>query len=102
MSYVKAYGQVIEAEVDRNAWDETYFSLLSLKGHLQSLPGWISFDLWARDLDSGNIRVVAVTSWEAADYLAEWLNSTQTVDAILRSMEPPPASLAVDLFEEII
>lgn len=102
MSYVKAYGQVVEAEVDRDAWDETYFSLLSLKGHLQALPGWISFDLWARDLDSGKIRLVAVTNWETADHLAQWLDSAKTVDAVLRSMEPPPTTLAVDLYEEIL
>lgn len=102
MSYVKAYGQIVEAEVDRAAWDETYFSLLSLKAHMQALPGWISFDLWARDLDSGNVRLVAVTNWETVDHLAEWVNSTRTVDAILRSMEPPPENLVVDLYEEIL
>ena len=102
MSYVKAYGQLVEAEVDRTAWTETYFSLLSLKGHMQALPGWISFDLWARDLENDNIRLVAVTTWESADHLATWLHSNNTTDAILRAMEPPPATIMVELYEEII
>ena len=102
MSYVKAYSQVVEAEVSPNAWDETYFSLLSLKGHLQSLPGWLSFDMWAHDLDNGNIRLIAVTNWETVDHLSQWLESATTVDAILRSMEPPPVLLDIDLYEEIL
>lgn len=102
MSYVKAYGQVVEAEVDRTAWAETYFSLLSLKGHMQALPGWVRFDLWARDLENDNIRLVAVTTWESTDHLAAWLHSNNTVDAILRAMDPPPATIVVDLYEEII
>jgi heme-degrading monooxygenase HmoA len=102
MSYIKAYSQVVEAEVARNAWDETYFSLLSLKGHLQALPGWLSFDMWAHDLENGNIRLIAVTNWETVDHLSTWLNSAKTVDAILRAMEPPPKMLDIDLYEEIL
>ena len=39
MSSVIAYSQVVQATVPAAAWDETYFSLLSLKSHIQSLPG---------------------------------------------------------------
>jgi heme-degrading monooxygenase HmoA len=102
MSYIKAYSQVVEAEMPRNAWDEAYFSLLSLKGHLQALPGWLSFNLWAHDLENGNIRLIAVTNWETTDHLFQWLDSARTVEAILRTMEPPPAALEIDLYEEIL
>jgi hypothetical protein len=101
MSSVIAYSQVVEAVVPRAAWDETYFSLLSLKSHLQSLPGWQRIDFWARDLESSEVKVVVVTNWDHPDQLALWLEKGVTVDAILRAMQPPPVSLNVDLYEEI-
>lgn len=101
MSSVIAYSQVVTAEVPRESWDESYFSLLSLKTHLQSLPGWQRFDFWARDIDGDNIKLIAVTNWDYPEQLAIWLENGMTVDAILRSIEPPPKSLTVDLYEEI-
>jgi hypothetical protein len=101
MSSIRAYSQVVEAVVPRDAWDETYFSLLSLKAHLQSLPGWQRMDLWAQDLESGDVKLVAVTNWDYPQQLALWLEQGMTVDAVLRAMQPPPRSLNVDLYEEI-
>lgn len=101
MSSVIAYSQVVEAVITKEAWDETYFSLESLKAHLQSLPGWQRFDLWAQDIESGDVRVLVVTNWDHPEYLALWLEHGMTVDAILRAMEPPPRSLEVNLYEEI-
>ncbi|MCB8929290.1 MAG: hypothetical protein H6652_27105 [Ardenticatenaceae bacterium] len=101
MSSVVAYSQVVTAEVPREAWDETYFSLLSLKAHLQSLPGWQRFDFWARDKEDGHVKLIAVTNWDYPEQLALWLSKGVTVDAILRAMEPPPRDLTVDLYEEI-
>lgn len=101
MSSIIAYSQVVEAVVPRDAWDETYFSLLSLKAHLQSLPGWQRMDLWAQDLESGDVKLVAVTNWDYPQQLALWLEQGMTVDAVLRAMQPPPRSLNVDLYEEI-
>jgi hypothetical protein len=102
MSSVTAYSQVVTAEVPRESWDETYFSLLSLKAHLQSLPGWQRLDFWARDLDDDEaIKLIVVTNWDYPDQLASWLKQGVTTDAILRSIEPPPNTLVVDLYEEI-
>lgn len=101
MSSVTAYSQVVTAEIPRESWDETYFSLLSLKAHLQSLPGWQRLDFWARDLDDGSVKLIVVTNWDYPEQLALWLEQGVTTDAILRSMEPPPTSLMVDLYEEI-
>ncbi|MCA9986160.1 MAG: hypothetical protein KDE09_05625 [Anaerolineales bacterium] len=101
MSSVTAYSQMVQAVVARAAWDEAYFSLLSLKMHLQSLPGWQGFDFWARDLDDDTIKLVAVTNWDYPDQLALWLENGVTVDAVLRAVLPPPISLQVDLYEEI-
>jgi heme-degrading monooxygenase HmoA len=101
MSSVIAYSQVVTAEVSRESWDELYFSLLSLKAHLQSLPGWQRFDFWARDQEDGDIKLVVVTNWEFPEQLALWLEQGVTTDSILRSIEPPPKLLEVDLYEEI-
>lgn len=100
MSAITAYSQVVEATIPKEAWNETYFSLLSLKAHLQSLPGWQRFDLWAQETD-GNVRVVVVTNWENPEQLALWLERGVTADAILRAMQPPPLALTVTLNEEI-
>jgi heme-degrading monooxygenase HmoA len=101
MSSVIAYSQAVEALITKEAWDETYFSLESLKAHLQSLPGWQRFDLWAQDTDDGNVRVLVVTNWDHPEFLALWVDRGVTVDAILRAMEPPPKSLKINLYEEI-
>jgi hypothetical protein len=102
MSFIKAYSQVVEADVDAGAWDEIYFSLLSLKLEMQALPGWQRFDLWARDLDNQLVRMVAITNWSNADQLAVWLRTDKTVDAVLRSIDPPPRTIKIDLFEAIL
>lgn len=102
MSSVVAYAQVVNAVVPRVAWDEAYFSLLSLKIHLQSLPGWQRFDLWAQDMKDGdNIKLIVVTNWDFPEELAVWLQNGVTVEGILNALDPPPISLQVDLFEEI-
>ena len=101
MSSITAYAQVVEAIVPRAAWDEAFFALNSLKSHLQSLPGWQRFDVWARDLDDGDVKLVVVTNWDFPVQLALWLEQGSTVDAILRSMQPPAKSLKVDLYEAI-
>jgi hypothetical protein len=102
MSYIKAYSHVVEADVEARAWDEVYFSLLSLKLEMQALPGWQRFDLWARSLDPDGVRMVAITNWSNSDQLAMWLQSDKTVDAILRSIDPPPRTIKIDLFEAIL
>lgn len=101
MSSIIAYSQVVQAVMSRASWDETYFSLLSLKSHLQSLPGWQRIDLWAQDLENGEVKVIVVTNWDQPDQLALWLEQGVTADAILRAIQPPPTSLNVDLYEEI-
>jgi hypothetical protein len=102
MSYIKAYSHVVEAEVEAGAWDEVYFSLLSLKLEMQALPGWQRFDLWARSLEPDGVRMVAITNWSSPDQLAVWMQSDKTVDAVLRSIDPPPRTIKIDLFEAIL
>jgi hypothetical protein len=101
MPYAIAYSQVVNAVVPRAAWDETYFSLLSLKSSLQSLPGWQRLDFWAQDLESGDVKLIVVTNWDSPDELEVWMQGGVTVDSVLRALEPAPSSLEIDLFEEI-
>lgn len=101
MSYAIAYSQVVNAVVPRASWDEAYFSLISLKAHLQSLPGWQRFDFWAQDLESGDIKVVVITNWDSPVQLQVWSENGITVDSTLRALRPLPVSIQIDLFEEI-
>ncbi|MEJ2708585.1 MAG: hypothetical protein P8074_13290 [Anaerolineales bacterium] len=100
MSAVMSYSQVVEATIPRESWDETYFSLLSLKSHLQSLPGYQRIDVWAQSQE-GSMKLVVVTNWEYPEQLEQWLKNGVTVDGILKLVEPAPISMTVDLFEEI-
>ena len=93
---------MITAVLDRAAWDEAYFSLLSVKSQLQSLPGWQNFEMWANSTASSAVKVVVVTSWDEPDQLEIWMQNQTSVDAILRTMQPPPQSISVDLYEEIL
>ena len=102
MSSIVAYSQVVQAIVPADAWDETYFSLLSLKSHIQSLPGWQRFDLWAHDQDDGTVKVLIITNWDYPDQLRYWLERGVTPDAILRAMQPTPENVTVDLFEGVV
>lgn len=102
MPYVKAYSQVVQAELEPTAWDETYFSLMSLKAQMQSLPGWQSFDLWVRPEEAGRLHLLAVTNWSLLDQLEGWLQSNRTVDAILRAMNPPPRVLEATVYEVVL
>jgi hypothetical protein len=101
MSYAVAYSQIVEAVIPREVWDEAYFSLLSLKSHLQSLPGWQRFDLWAQDLVGGDMKLVVVSNWDDPTQLALWVERGMTVDSVLRALKPGPRSLNIDLYEEI-
>ncbi|MCA9910634.1 MAG: hypothetical protein KC519_18390, partial [Anaerolineae bacterium] len=95
MSSVTAYSQVVQAVIAKEAWSETYFSLLSLKAQLQALPGWQRFDLWAAETEDHNVSVLIVTNWEYPEQLQIWLERGTTVDAVLRAVQPPPLSLQV-------
>ena len=102
MSSVKAYSQMITAVVDQGAWDEVYFSLLSMKSQLQSLPGWQNFEMWANSMEPDAVRLVVITSWDEPDQLEVWMQNQTSVDAILRAMLPPPRTMDVDVYEEIL
>ncbi|MFN2200727.1 MAG: antibiotic biosynthesis monooxygenase family protein [Caldilineaceae bacterium] len=102
MSYVKAYSQMITAMLEPASWDEVYFSLLSAKSQLQSLPGWQGFEMWANKKSSGDIKLVVVTNWEHAEQLEVWMDNEASVGAILRAMNPPPLSMDMELYEEIL
>jgi hypothetical protein len=101
MAYVAGYAQVVDAVLSGAAWDEAYFSILSLKAHCQSLPGYQRMDFMVRDLDSGDVDVTIVTNFEYLEQLSVWLEHGQTPDAILSAMEPQPSRLRIDVRENM-
>ena len=57
---------------------------------------------WMRVPDEEeDVKLVVVTNWDSPVQLRQWLEKGQTADAILRSMDPAPKELTVDVFEEI-
>jgi hypothetical protein len=102
MSYAAAYSHIVEAVIPREVWDEAYFSLLSLKSHMQSLPGWQRFDVWAHDLEGGDMKLVVASHWDDPAQLALWAERGMTAENVLRALRPGPTTLNVDLYEEII
>lgn len=102
MAYVAGYSHLVDAVVPYESWDETYFSLLSLKAHYQALPGYQRMDIHARDLESGDIKVTIITNFELADQILVWLEHDITPEGLLREMQPPPLVISSDVREIII
>jgi hypothetical protein len=94
--------QLVDAVVPRESWDEAYFSFLSLKSHLQSLPSWVDMKVDARERPDGTVEVLVTTGWSSADAIAVWLDHGLTPDALLRALTPPARQISVRLILEVI
>jgi hypothetical protein len=102
MGSFATYSQRVEATVSGEAWDECYFSLLSLKHTLQGIPGWDRMDIWANQIDDERMHVIVITNWEYPEQLETWLlHGKITVEGVLKGCDPPPESLDVRFYEEI-
>ena len=102
MAYVAGYSYLVDAVVPWSGWDEAYFSLLSLKAHLQSLPGYQRMDIHARDLDSGDVKVTVITDFELMEQLSVWLDYGITPQGVLLEIEPPPIVITADVREIVV
>lgn len=102
MVYVAGYSHLVDAIVPYAAWDEAYFSLLSVKAHYQSLPGYQRMDIHARDLESGDVQVTIVTDFEYQEQILVWLRSGITPEGILQQVTPPPIIITSDVREIIV
>lgn len=94
-----SYRHTVHANLPVAVWDEAYFSLLSLKMHLQSLPGWLGMDVTARERPAETVDVEVVTEWEGLETAIVWAQSVRTPDAILRSLPTPPHRVTASLGE---
>lgn len=95
------YSQEIHAVIPPDAWDEAYFSLLSLKHALAGVPGWKRLDLLANNQEDNTIHVRIITNWESVEQLETWLDSDLTVEGILKGLTPPPAFIHTAFYEKI-
>ena len=94
--------QLVDATLPMQAWDEAYFSLLSLKMHLQSLPSWSEMRVGAREQVDGTVEVLVTTGWTSVDAIGAWLDRGWTPDAVLRSLKPAPLAISVRILAEVI
>lgn len=101
MSSYFLYSQEISALLPVEAWDEAYFSLLSLKHALAGVPGWKRMDILANNLDVNTIHMRVITNWQTPEQLEAWLDSNLTVEGLLKGLTPPPTRLDVSFYEKI-
>jgi heme-degrading monooxygenase HmoA len=95
------YSQIVHAVLPPDAWDEAYFSLLSLKHALAGVPGWKRMDIMADNHDDGTIHLQVTTNWANVEQLEAWLKSDLTVEGVLKALTPPPIEMNVHFMEKI-
>jgi len=93
--------QEVRAILPFAAWDEAYFSLLSLKHALAGVPGWKRLDVLANNQDDDTIHVRILSNWGTIAQLEAWLESDLTVEGILKGLTPPPIEINISFFEKI-
>ncbi len=100
MSYVSGYTHVVDVVVPDHLWEAVFFSLESLKAHLQAIPGFQRMDVVARDDDAeDHILVMALVNFEYQDQLLLWLEQGITVEGVLRLVDPDLETLKLEVRE---
>jgi len=102
VAYVAGYSMLVDAVLPYEGWNEAYFALLSLKAHLQALPGFQRMDIHARDLVSGDVMITIVTDFELLEQILVWLEVGITPEGILNQITPPPLSMTSDMREIVV
>jgi heme-degrading monooxygenase HmoA len=95
------FSQQVHAVLPPEAWDETYFSLLSLKHALAGVPGWKRMEIMANNEADGTVRLRVITTWATLEQMEAWLKSALTVEGLLKAMTPPPVAIDVHFDERI-
>lgn len=85
----------VSALIPKEHWDECYFSILSLKAHLQSLPGWRQMSVAGRP-DDDTVDVEINTTWASAGVLEIWMNKGITPDNLIRAIVGPDADVPIE------
>ena len=101
MSSYFLYTQEIHTVIEPAAWDEAYFSLLSLKHALAGVPGWKRLDFMANNKPEDTIHLRVLTHWATPEQLEVWLRSDLTVEGILKGLTPPPREMQISFYEKI-
>ena len=101
-SFDGTYTHFVEALVGVDAWDEAYFSLISLKAQLPSIPSYRDMAVYARQLNDHEVQIRVATDWEHLASLVAWTERGITPDGILRALDPPAHRLIVQIEEHIL
>lgn len=100
MAHVVSYSHITTATIPQAAWDETYFTLSTWKGYLQSFPGFMGLRMAARAMDNGDVRLHTATIWEYPEHLEEWRGSEWSVEHLLTSLRQPAFDIKEETFED--
>lgn len=73
MPEVTSWEHRTTAVVGSGTWEEAWHSLVSWRGYLQSLPGFLAMRLAVRGLEGGDVEVHVDTLWEHREHLERWL-----------------------------
>ncbi len=95
------FSQTVHAVLTPDAWDEAYFSLLSLKHALAGVPGWKRMDILANYQEDDAVHLRVITNWATVEQLEAWLASDLTVEGVLRGVTPPPSEISVHFYEKV-
>ncbi|MDQ6737674.1 MAG: hypothetical protein M3Z30_08240 [Gemmatimonadota bacterium] len=99
MAHVSAYSQVTTGTVPRAVWDESWFSIASWKGYLQSIPGCLGIHLAARRLESGDARIHVTTLWQHDEQRQAWVESDWAAERLLRSLDRPAYDIITEAYD---
>lgn len=100
-SVLRVYGELCRATVPSESWDATIYALLSVKGHLQSFPDFLSYTAWAAPGPDGDFRLHVLTQWHTFDALDIWVTEGWSAERVLRSMKPPARDIQTEILEQV-
>jgi hypothetical protein len=101
-SVMRVYAEVCNATVPAESWDDAWFMLISLKGHLQSFPDFLEQSMWAAPSENGqDYRITVLTEWRTLDALEVWLTDGWSVERILLSLTPPGRDIDSEVREQV-
>lgn len=94
------YAQLTRARIAEEIWDEAYFALVSLKGYLQSMPGFTAMEILGRADDDG-VSVLTIVRFALEDQLEQWLETGVTPQRVFEALEEKPTDVTTDYLLEM-
>lgn len=93
------YALLVRATMPFEAWTGSFFSWMSLKGHLQGLHGWDRTQLFANRVGDTVVAEFVVV-WDNAESMSEWLDVGFPVPDILEAMGVAPEDMEFQLMRD--